>query len=408
VLFRPIRPGVKSHKYRLSIKIFSRFTRFIFAILALSGIQPQAFAGLSAKPWCESRFQKDPREIIAFREDLADFHKIKARETKQDGIIFWGEINTTYGAEIIKEINTVFAKPRYANIEPEMRARLIAYLLVREIRIPTTRDKTILAVSTWLKEKLSMWTDLSPADVGRIQIAYKIFLGRKPQWRDRPHRIGAEIVSAMADLGMSYGIDHLWTAAASTIIPGATFIYFPIFILGRRTYLLLKRPLTMSDLSDETKREIIAVEQKFFELSNAELDSKEFQKRWNRSLDKVVNKTGSEPKDGVVLGMVNETCLFLESSKKEELKSKAVESLAYMAESMKAINPIDWLKVRDVFLRIKASATTLGITEIVDIEKIQRAMKSVLETWTANSVAKKTINDIIDGSWTPQPLPTQE
>lgn len=379
----------------------SQFSK-VLGFLVILNLQT-AFAGLfSPKPWCDSWLSRDPREIQVFKQDMA---KARTLSTTTQTDMF-AEVQDQYGKNFVAELDKVFAKPRYLKMAPEVRARLISYTLVRMVRITHPRGHTIVPLSKWLMKILDESKDFSVEDLERLRLSFAIFLNRRAGYLDRNHTFLEAAGPTALDVGATLLVDWKFAAMTAALLPhiGLSFLPFPIFTLSRLVWAAAFKKVG-DPLDEGSLHAANLMDRKFMDMIGAHIDLKEIKDRWDKNLKQIVRKNGEEITEGIVDDVTKEYCEL--GKRMHAVKpGDTIEIFAHMARSLVVMNPIDWEKIYSPFVIIRQSARQLGIGEN-EASEIFKAMREVANTWESNAHARRTVDDMLKTSFSPQLLPEQ-
>jgi hypothetical protein len=360
-------------------------------------LSQEASALLFKKPWCDRALSRTPREIQIFREDMKLARQLSTR--KDDGQGF-GTLNLDYPQKFIAAIDKVFSTTRYTNLSPEIRARLISYLLLKTVRMTHPRSLIINHMSQWLIEQLDRYP-FGLEDLERLRLSFGIFMNRRATLLDRNN--------PWLELSLTIGADGALSVGAWLIFDLFRMLSHGLIGFGPLPACFLVRAIWLAafhwkgdKLDDGARAAISNVDRKFIDLIGGHLKAKEFLERWNENLAGIVRKNGAEIRPGIVLENIRE---FSELAKRIYVHHPAdtIELFAHMARSLERVNPIDWMIVRDSFIEIRETLRRLGVAES-EANHVFGAMRAVAHQWKANAAARKSVDDLLGK---PQELPEQ-
>jgi hypothetical protein len=198
-----------------------RFQGLLLGILVSAA--PVAHAGFffRTKIWCDRPLEKDPVEILAFQRAL-DAHLAQAEKMPYwDLIGDWSKAfyEATYKTREVYEkirdryhkgdasmeievLKDVLAKEPYVDAGPEMKARLIAFALVKWLPDPRKHAWQLIRTAQWMLEALEK-EPYSARDLQRISEAFEsvLTLARNRQIGPDENNLVNQVQTRVAELG---------------------------------------------------------------------------------------------------------------------------------------------------------------------------------------------------------------
>lgn len=366
----------------------------------------KAHAGIFGpkRTWCDRPLQKDPAEIAIFKDDLAKAIKGGPWVRRRNWGVWQQTASTSYSSDVAKKTREIFQTPPYSKASPELKARLISYLLVEGVQIPAFRNDMVALLSNWLFEELEHEKGYSTTDLDRIKLSFNIFTARRATYftRNNGRRLLPFLKSAIPDLGLTVLGKIIYYAAAEAMIPGITIIPIPFFFAATAirhwNFKNSGDPLLVPALTAVNR-----VDAKINQMLGAQLPIGEMGKRWNESLKSVIGKNSALIAPELLKALTTDHCASLKSTP-EISKEIVARHMSTMVRSLKSINAFYWEEIFESFKIIRATAVAMGFTRS-EVQPVLDAMKEVSESWSANGFARESVERLVNQTWLQTALP---
>jgi hypothetical protein len=384
-----------------------RFTRLALLGLFVLGISsPKISAAVfgAKKTWCDSGLSREPRELAIFKQDLKPLKGIKTFNVDYENN---HSRNAEYETQIRAGIDNLFKQPRYQGATPELKARLISYLLVKWIVIPTTRSSLFVQTSSWLNEILDSEPGFSVADLERLRLSYAIFAERRARFTARHN--GRNVLpgfwTVMGDGALTAAANLIFHSALESVVPGLSILPLPVTI-AIVTFRNVSYRNKGDPLDPAANEVLLKTENRFYQLIGSHLPVDSQISRWDVSLKSIEDSAGGLKKAGLLRQLTNDSCEVVANAKEPNL-ANAVSLFTHMAESMKSVNPFEWQEIYESFKIIRATAIRIKVAESA-AQPVFRAMEEVSQGWTANAAARQAVGDFLKTNYAQQALPSQD
>jgi hypothetical protein len=338
---------------------------------------PSHAAIWSARPYCESRFSRTPREVIAFRDELNSQAAVQATQKSF-------KLSDTYSTYATQMINNLLASSRYSGNTAELKSRLIAFSLVEWLRIPNDRNSNIKAVSAWLVKSVDDEPAFSAADIERLRIAYQIYVRRRASFIpfDGEGYFSRLAGTAIGDTALT----AILSGATATLAAGLGWEFFPLpalLLFSHSKYFVQTKLL--QDLDLDTQQLILATDAKLVNKLSDRIPVAQLKLGWTSALSGVIQKNGTIVQEGLLLKLMTESCGLL--SDKPDNQKDSFKLIVGWARDLKQVNPVDWKEILEAIKIIRSTSMRLNFTEVQAGELI-RSLKPVIDGWSANDEAR--------------------
>jgi hypothetical protein len=355
------------------------------------------------KLWCDKGLSREPLEMKFFRADLKSIEFVRLFKTDERGEPI---IDPDYPSAMLTAIRGFFEQPRYTEMTPELRARLLSYMLVEWTRIPLHRSLFVTEITNWLNEVLDKEPGFSAMDLDRLRLSFAVFTQRRADYatRNYNHPLFKLFECVVGDCIISGGAFFVTHALLHIAIPGLGFLPIPL-AMGINTLRNLLYKNQGDPLTAGANRAVLALENRFYQSIGSQLSLKELVERWDVGLRSIKAKHASITVPGLLRGISADYGNLIANTKQPD-REKSLALLLHMTKSMGSINPVEWREIGESFQIIRSTAINFGFNKS-EVQPLFTEMKQIAGTWRANAVARKTVEDLADQPWDQQPLPEQ-
>lgn len=368
--------------------------------MAMTSTPPLALAARNSKLWCQGFLRGEPKEIGILRDYLDSLWKGKDIES------YYKSDEGIYPSKLAELLNSTL-DVKFGHVSPSARARFIAYILAKWVKIPFSSSRNLRETSDWLIGHLDRHKDYSASDLETIRLAYRVFCFRRPALirkifpggsGDEFEVIFASLFKVGADVGSTAFVEHLVPVmAASAHIP---FVPLPLFTVYT-VYKLAKHP----PFDRETNEKINQVESKFVELLGPKLNVDRLGQSWNDSFSHVVVKPhDSLAQDGVLKLLVEEHSKLLAAQ--PEAKKQSMRLLVSWARDVSRVNSLYWPEIIASFEVLRTTSRQIGFNE-EEARPLLSVFEKTAASWNFDASAQDAARTFLDAPYQRQPLTPQ-
>lgn len=370
----------------------------VLAVACLGAPSSQAGNG---KLWCQDFLQGEPREIRVLHEYLDS--EWKASPAKN--YLSRGD-DLDYAPLLVGILYRTFSS-KFHDVSPSVRARFIAYTLVKWLPIPVGFDAHLALISDWILGEIETRTDYSADDLETIRLAYRVFTLRRPNLIRKLLPRGTSDPRRLKN-GMSVvTIDTMTTLLAAHELPMLMGAAHPLFVplpLMSITIGTIKLAIRAS-LSPASVKKVNEVKAKFLTVMAPKLSPEGLAESWNETLSHLTEKDGSLSEPGVLVTFVDEYTKLLSSQPFE--KDKFSEILFSWARDLSQVNALHWEEILATFEILRGTLRQLGYSA-AEAKPLYEILEKASKNWVFDSSIKEKAQAFLETPYERQALSPQE
>jgi hypothetical protein len=362
------------------------------------------------KPWCDRALAIDPPEIRALKMDLQGYPALRAavssavmkrlKESSQS-------LPEIFPGEIMASLNHLFSKAPYNDLLPDVRARIVSYLLVEGIPLRFDRDRIIALVSDWFKCELKNSSGYSLTDLQRMDIAYRYFIHRSMKlihhlpWDNAGNGLSPVLVlSGLADTCITL----VFSCAVTAVVHSTSMLLLPVPIitaaLGISSFF---KAVFEENFTAETLQAIQGAQNILAKKLGGQMSVADLEKDWKERFHSVSEDTRII-KSGLLASSVGDILAILET--KELSDREQGKFIRKMLVDIGKVNPLHWREVLDCYKIIKTYAIQQRINE-GEIASLMTQIRENVRSWKASGEAAQIVNDFVSAGFGARELPEQ-